>query len=941
MKHKIIFFIQTAIGFYMLSVSSLFSQHVNNYNNLEPKGSYNKTSFQVNTIESRNLDIEMSKKMEGAIEEKALRDKWSYHYKLSNGNLGSMIYNAPVNYNKNGEWKPIISVFKKTDNSVYPYVCEEMNGKLMIPSKNNEAVKMQFNNQQVSFKSLGLRIVDGNNNINLHHQKQTRTASQISEKVIHYSNVYDKTTEHVEIGNDMFSYHLILDGMPNFLNNISSTNSYLEYDILVEYPNHAKPFGFSQDFAIESGIVFVDENNDFVFNITAPLMFDSSNNSENYKYRWENLESGKGILTMCVPISWIKSPERVFPITIDPSVEIYATGSGYIEVSQNIVFGVPIAEYTVTQNNVMKTGGEITISNNIYDKHRGIAQFDVSSLPTNHIVLNHAVKLTSCYANTSEFWVGYGTTSHNFQTGTGSELYQLGEIGAYKSWSNTNIGTSEWLDFEIFNPIITQKINNEQDWYSIKTISVQSSGLSRYDTAQVDFCAHNNPNPEYRPLLFIEHTTKPNSNQSNCNISISVSDTIIQSGENVSLNASGTMANIIMDNNFNTGNAGIGWEATTAATFSNPSCAVPSLDASTFLWMGDMSPHPRRLTSIGYDVSNGGWMTFDLKYSVQSSPAPCEGPDEPQEGVALEYSIDNGNTWTSIVYFHPEGYLMLANPGQQGASLSSGQETPFTSWENYIFSIPQGAGSANTKFRWNQDGSSGAMYDNWGIDNIKIFSNLNYQVYWEHNPSGGNVLTETPTETTTYTAWVTNGIDSCSASVSIEVISENHLVTFEVINANGEISATVDGLEIFSPSTIEEGKDVVFSALPNINYQVKEWKLNDVVVSGNNSNSFILNNLQEESMVTVEFRQSVANINNQEQNIIEIFPNPSTAIFNIQSDHQYKMEVVDIQGRILINKQIEKGMNELDMSMHHDGVYFVKLSNTDGMHVLKINKMGK
>ena len=116
MKPKLTVLIRIAMGIYMLSVVSLFSQQLQNSNNIEPKGVFEKSSVQIDMTESGNLDIEMSKKMGGAIEEKALRDKWSYHYKLSNGNYGAMIYNAPVNYNKNGEWKPIIAVFKKTDN---------------------------------------------------------------------------------------------------------------------------------------------------------------------------------------------------------------------------------------------------------------------------------------------------------------------------------------------------------------------------------------------------------------------------------------------------------------------------------------------------------------------------------------------------------------------------------------------------------------------------------------------------------------------------------------------------------------------------------------------------------------------------------------------------------------------------------------------------------
>ena len=750
---------------------NLFSQIVENNFNEEPKGDYI-GSVSTKAIEStRQVDLEISKLMSGAKEIKSRRDRWSYHYRLPNGRYGAEIYSGPVNYLKNGEWKPIIPVLKNSTISEYAYICDEMNGRVLIPQNNNLPVKIEFENKNVSFKSMGLRLVNGDTELNLQNQKQIKTASKISDKVVHYNNVYDNLTEHIELGNDMFSFHLLLESMPSYLNNASvNSESYFEYDILVNYPIQAKPFGLSEDFEIESGIVFVDANNDFVFKITDPLMFDANSSSVNYKYKWKNIEPGKGILTMSVPTSWLKSSERTFPITIDPSVEIYATGSGNVEVISESVFGVPVANYTYNQNNVMKTGGQITITLTTRDKFRGIAQFNVSSIPSGQFVFNHSLRLSSCYTNTGQFWVGYGLTNHNPSTGTGTQLYNDGVIIANKTWNTTTSGTTEWHDYSMYNVIITQQINNGQGWYGVKTVSAESNGnWPRKDNAQVDFCGHNDSNQDYKPMLFIEYDIPPSISAIDCSLNATATSYLINPGESVTINAGGSLNNIPLNNNFNGGSAGTGWEATTAATFTNPACAAPSLDGTTFLWMGDASPHPRRLTSEAFDVTNGGWITFDMKYSVQAAAAPCEGPDEPQEGVALEYSLDNGATWNGIMYFHPQGYFTVVNPGSDGATVGSGVQTPFTSWANYIFAIPPDAHSTSTKFRWNQDGSSGALYDNWGLDNIIITTPMDATIYWEHNPTGGEELTESPTETTTYTAWITNGIDSCYAQVTIEL----------------------------------------------------------------------------------------------------------------------------------------------------------------------------
>lgn len=78
-------------------------------------------------------------------------------------------------------------------------------------------------------------------------------------------------------------------------------------------------------------------------------------------------------------------------------------------------------------------------------------------------------------------------------------------------------------------------------------------------------------------------------------------------------------------------------------------------------------------------------------------------------------------------------------------------------------------------------------------------------------------------------------------------------VNFSVVSGNGTLIAEVDGSGITSGDNVATGKDVVFTASPNANYQVKEWTLNTVAVLGNTTNTFTLEDLQANSTVTVEF----------------------------------------------------------------------------------------
>jgi hypothetical protein len=68
---------------------------------------------------------------------------------------------------------------------------------------------------------------------------------------------------------------------------------------------------------------------------------------------------------------------------------------------------------------------------------------------------------------------------------------------------------------------------------------------------------------------------------SQCTVSISSGSNTIICGNSVDLLATGYSGLPVMSNNFDLGNAGTGWSATTAATFTNP-CGPGN--GSSYLW---------------------------------------------------------------------------------------------------------------------------------------------------------------------------------------------------------------------------------------------------------------------------------------------------------------------------------------------------------------------
>ena len=82
--------------------------------------------------------------------------------------------------------------------------------------------------------------------------------------------------------------------------------------------------------------------------------------------------------------------------------------------------------------------------------------------------------------------------------------------------------------------------------------------------------------------------------------------------------------------------------------------------------------------------------------------------------------------------------------------------------------------------------------------------------------------------------------------------------------------------------------------------------------------------------VTIELSNSVTNANN---NRINIYPNPSSGIFNFYFNDDYnniKISVTDINGKIIFEKNLtDKKTQIIDLSNYPNGIYFVKY-NIDG-----------
>ncbi|MDY0281875.1 MAG: T9SS type A sorting domain-containing protein, partial [Salinivirgaceae bacterium] len=147
--------------------------------------------------------------------------------------------------------------------------------------------------------------------------------------------------------------------------------------------------------------------------------------------------------------------------------------------------------------------------------------------------------------------------------------------------------------------------------------------------------------------------------------------------------------------------------------------------------------------------------------------------------------------------------------------------------------------------------------------------------------------------------------ENISVTVEFELLPENqYSATFSVVNANGTIAAFVDGVEIASGDMIYEGEEITYIATPAVDYTVKEWILNGVIVANNTTNTYIQPAIMANSIVTVEFEttpQYSLTINLVGNGVVNVNDVPYTSALQFEEGTVVNLEAIANQGNLFEN----------------------------------------
>ena len=187
--------------------------------------------------------------------------------------------------------------------------------------------------------------------------------------------------------------------------------------------------------------------------------------------------------------------------------------------------------------------------------------------------------------------------------------------------------------------------------------------------------------------------------------------------------------------------------------------------------------------------------------------------------------------------------------------------------------------------------------------------------------------------------YILNVNSASVVTVEFESTVSMQELTFSVVNGNGTIEAS-DGTNILtSPASVIEGTEVTFTATADIDYRIKEWTLDGVIVLDYTDDIYILN-VNSASVVTVEFESSISvvKINN---NSVSLHPNPTTGMLRLDCDNVnsiVELIVSTVTGKVLIQKSKITQNEIIDLSSFQSGIYIINLKTKDEVFTTKIIK---
>ena len=281
--------------------------------------------------DSSTKEVSSIKEKLPVVEVYDLRTEKVKHFRLEDGTYIAAQYEVPVHYlDENGKWTDIDNTLTEEEiKSLSDFSGYTAENKAKVKFAKNTNSSKTFSIKYGDYK-LSFGLIDANKSkvAVITNPAATANAAQgyddlsnLSKVVskVKYTDAYDNIDiEYILIGNDIKENIIVKSGGQN------------AYSFSYEMKLNNLDAVLNDNGSIT---LFDSKNNQDVFTIPAPYMYDANGNYSNSVSYSLFKKGNKYTFTISANADWINSSNRVFPITIDPTLSYCSSGSGLLGVS--------------------------------------------------------------------------------------------------------------------------------------------------------------------------------------------------------------------------------------------------------------------------------------------------------------------------------------------------------------------------------------------------------------------------------------------------------------------------------------------------------------------------------------------------------------------------------------------------------------------------------
>lgn len=229
------------------------------------------------------------------------------HFRMSDGSVMAAVYPEAVHKEENGKFVDIDNTLVE-DGDSYQNANGIMDIRFSKKPKQNKMVQLRLENYEISF---GIEKAK-NKSIKIKEQGKAKSKQEVVKNSS--AAIYPEVFSGIDLVYDL-------------------TGAKLKESLVLKRYNGMNSFTFTYNFGsltpelCEDGSIRLKDGTTCVFEIAAPFMFDAAGaESEDITVTLSKKGSGYRY-TLTASEAWLTAPERVYPVTIDPTTSTFQTES--------------------------------------------------------------------------------------------------------------------------------------------------------------------------------------------------------------------------------------------------------------------------------------------------------------------------------------------------------------------------------------------------------------------------------------------------------------------------------------------------------------------------------------------------------------------------------------------------------------------------------------